>query len=143
MDDLACTCSERSHACAEGWGSVRRRDGDIQIVSNIEALRLQRHGVIRTLPARHGTADVFQPERWEMETFQTQDLTINLDFYESNRLCTDRDTNLYILLLGSGKTMAKLKWVPFFLASGYTSLTKPVSSFRVASILHQTNKQWL
>lgn len=31
--------------------------------------------------------------------------------------------------------MLKLKWVPFFLASGYTSFTRLVSSFKVASIL--------
>lgn len=44
-------------------------------------------------------------------------------------------TNLYIFPRGSGYTMLKLKWVPFFLASGYTSFTKLVSSFKVASIL--------
>lgn len=35
--------------------------------------------------------------------------------------------------------MLKLKWVPFFLASGYTSFTRLVSSFRVASILKGTH----
>ncbi|TNN65285.1 hypothetical protein EYF80_024439 [Liparis tanakae] len=34
------------------------------------------------------------------------------------------DADLYTFPLGSGKTMAKLKWVPFFLASGYTSFTR-------------------
>lgn len=63
----------------------------------------------------------------------------------SNRKCwlprvrsAPHGTHLYVFPLGPGKTMAKLKWVPFFLASGYTSLTKPVSSFRVASILQHT-----
>lgn len=55
-------CSEGPHACAEGWSSVGGRDGDVQIVSDLEALRLQRHGVVRALPAGHSAADLFQPK---------------------------------------------------------------------------------
>lgn len=58
---LACVCSEGPHACAKGRGSVRWRDSDVQVVSNLEALRLQRHGVICALPARYSVADIFQP----------------------------------------------------------------------------------
>lgn len=58
----ACASSEGPHA-GKGWGSVGRRDSYIQVISNLEALRLQRHGVIRALPARHCTANILQPER--------------------------------------------------------------------------------
>lgn len=56
-----CLYSEGPHACVQGRGSVRWCDSYVQIVSNLEALRLQRHGVIRTLPARYSVADIFQP----------------------------------------------------------------------------------
>lgn len=58
----ACASSEGPHA-GKGWGSVGRRDSYIQVISNLEALRLQRHGVICALPARHCTANILQPER--------------------------------------------------------------------------------
>lgn len=57
--------SEWPHACAERWGPVGWCDSYIQIVSNLEALRLQCHGVICTLPARYSAADVFQPKGGE------------------------------------------------------------------------------
>lgn len=66
-----CACLEWSHACAEGWRPVRWRDSYVQIVSDLEALRLQRHGVICTLPAGHSTANVFQPEAGEDDMFYT------------------------------------------------------------------------
>lgn len=53
-------CSERPHSCIKGRGSVRWCNGDVQIVSNLEALRLQCQGIICTFPARHSTANVFQ-----------------------------------------------------------------------------------
>lgn len=52
-------CSEWPHALAKGWGSVRWCDCYVQVVSNLKTLGLQRHGVICTLPTRHGAADVF------------------------------------------------------------------------------------
>lgn len=53
-------CSERPHSCIKGRGSVRWCNGNVQIVSNLEALRLQCQGIICTFPARHSTANVFQ-----------------------------------------------------------------------------------
>lgn len=47
-----CLCSEGPHAWVDGWGSVWGGDSYIQVVSNLEALRLQRHGVVGALPAR-------------------------------------------------------------------------------------------
>lgn len=57
-----CLCSERPHACTKGRGSVGWCDGDVQVVANLETLRLQRHGIIGALPAGYGAADVLQPE---------------------------------------------------------------------------------
>lgn len=59
---LCLLCSERPHAGVKRWSSVGWCDSDIQIVSDLEALRLQCHGVIWALPARYGAADVFQPK---------------------------------------------------------------------------------
>lgn len=58
--------SEGPHACAERRGSVGRRDGDVQIVPDLESLRLQGHGVVGALPAGHSAADVLEPERTDM-----------------------------------------------------------------------------
>lgn len=58
-----CPHSEGPHACTKGRRSVGWRDGDVQIVSDLEALRLQRQGVVCALPAGHSTADIFQPEK--------------------------------------------------------------------------------
>jgi len=59
---FVCACSEGPHAWVEGRSSVGRCDRYIQVISNLEALGLQRHRVIWTLPARYCTADVLQPE---------------------------------------------------------------------------------
>lgn len=53
--------SEGPHACVDGWRSVGWCDGNVQVVSNLETLRLQRHGVVHALPSRHSVADLFQP----------------------------------------------------------------------------------
>lgn len=64
-----CASSEGPHA-GKGWGSVGWRDSYIQVISNLEALRLQRHGVIRALPAGHCAANILQPERGDRNAFQ-------------------------------------------------------------------------
>lgn len=56
-----CHVLKWSHACAEGWGSIGWRYSDVQVVSDLEALRLQREGVFRALPTRHRAANIFQP----------------------------------------------------------------------------------
>lgn len=56
-----CHVLKGSHACAEGWGSIGWRYSDVQVVSDLEALRLQREGVFRALPTRHRAANIFQP----------------------------------------------------------------------------------
>lgn len=58
-----CLCSEWPHACVKRWGPVGWCDGYVQIVSDLEALRLQRHGVIRALPAGYSVADILQPAK--------------------------------------------------------------------------------
>jgi len=50
-----------SHPHGELGGSVGRGDGNIQVVANLELLRLQREGVFRTLPPRHCVSDVLHP----------------------------------------------------------------------------------
>lgn len=57
------SCLKGSHACAKGWSSIRRRYSNVQVVSDLEALRLQREGVFRALPARHSAANILQPEK--------------------------------------------------------------------------------
>lgn len=46
-----CEHLERPHACTEGWSSVGWCDSDVQVVSDLEALGLQCHGVICAFPA--------------------------------------------------------------------------------------------
>lgn len=58
-------CSEGPHSRAKWWGSVRRCNSNVEIVSDLEALWLQRQGVVCAFPARHSTANVFQPVKWE------------------------------------------------------------------------------
>lgn len=85
--------SEGPHACAKGRGSVGWCDSYVQIVSNLEALRLQCHGVVCALPAGYSVADVFQPERGggERRMFQYTVHRNSLDqltcvlLYESNQ----------------------------------------------------------
>lgn len=60
---VSCLELEGPHACVKGQGSVWWCDRYVQIVSNLEALGLQRHGVIWTLSAGHSAANIFQPVR--------------------------------------------------------------------------------
>lgn len=70
-----CACSERPHACIKGRGSVRGSDRYVQIISYLEALRLQRHSVICALPAGHSTANILQPEKRNMFQFRVGNRT--------------------------------------------------------------------
>lgn len=81
--NTANVCSERPHSCIKGWGSVGWCNGNVQIVSNLEALRLQRQGIIRTFPAGHSTANVFQSTKSDQTHIQIYhpQLVISASFY--------------------------------------------------------------
>lgn len=80
-------CSEWPHASAEGWGSVGWCDSYIQIVSDLEALRLQRHGVICALPARYSAADVFQPDGGEQTHVSVSSTNSQTSYKVTSSMC--------------------------------------------------------
>lgn len=76
---------ERPHSCIKGRSSVRWCNGNVQIVSNLEALRLQCQGIICTFSARHSTANVFQSAKSDQTheniSSTNADLLKSIQFY--------------------------------------------------------------